>query len=513
MRRPLLLAAVLACASISAVASAQTAPAGRKAPAKKKAPVVAPRKVAAAAEAPKPPPLPPAPDPPPSPPYASPGPPTTATAGATLLPEVPVATAAPVQPGMSAEERASLEGRLRMIEARLATDEQALVNNPELAWLRRFHLSGYLQPQVLIESYNTAASPNLINGSLPPGVSANDSIARSNGTTTNSDLFRVRRARLRTEFMPSEGTRLVFEIDPTPPNAAVGSPTTTILRTVEAQGIAAWSDAVTTEFAAGIFKLPFGAEVLQSDAERPFIERSWGEQNMTPGEFDTGARMYTTWSKDGRTLAVQLALVNGQTIGEPTFALQPGLNQGKDGVGRINFDFGDWVDLGVSGYGGAAVEVNAPELRFKQFMRWAVNGELGLHHTFSPSVGATKILAEVTFAQNFDRGVYYSYALPVIPASITAPVVNLNERNVWVRLEQDLTHWATLGLRWDEYTPNTSIGNDARDTFAIVAAIHFTPWLQTMLEYSHAIDHVHPAAGQYTDKQIETGSGVLQAKF
>ena len=79
----------------------------------------------------------------------------------------------------------------------------------------------------------------------------------------------------------------------------------------------------------GIFKLPFGYEVLQNDADRPFIERSWGEQNLMPGEFDTGARAYTTWAKDERRSWRRSRVVNGQTEGEPTFSLDPDLNQGK----------------------------------------------------------------------------------------------------------------------------------------------------------------------------------------
>ena len=82
-----------------------------------------------------------------------------------------------------------------------------------------------------------------------------------------------------------------------------------------------------------------------------------------------------------------------------------------------------------------------------------------------------------------------------------------------MRLEQDITHWATLGVRWDEYTPDTSQSDDARDTFGVVAVAHFTPWLQAMLEYDHAIDHVHPSGKPAPDKQIDMGSAVLQARF
>jgi hypothetical protein len=441
---------------------------------------------------------------------------TSTSGGEALLPESapPASSQAPepVPATMSPQERAGLEERLRSLEARIRADENALLTNPELAWLRRFHLSGFVQPQLLIQSYNTAASPNLVNGSLPPGIGANDTIARSNGTSTNGDYFRLRRARLRTEFMPTDGTRLVFEIDPTPPAGVVGSPTTTILRTVEAQGIARWNEHLTTEFAAGIFKLPFGFEVQQEDADRPFIERSWGEQNLMPGEFDTGARAYTRWADQGQSFVAQVAVVNGQTEGQPNFTVDPDLNRQKDLVGRMSFALVDWLDFGGSGYFGYGQAINPSELRFKQFVRWAANGEIGIH-AVSPELGATKMYAELTFAQNLDRGLYYSFALPAIPANIGAPVASLNERNLWARIEQDLTHWVTLGVRWDEYTPDTSQSNDARDTFGVVGVVHYNSWLQTMLEYDHAVDHVHAPGTAAADKQIETGSGVLQARF
>jgi hypothetical protein len=234
---------------------------------------------------------------------------------------------------------------------------------------------------------------------------------------------------------------------------------------------------------------------------------------MIPGEFDTGARAYTTWKKDGRTLAVQLAIVNGQTEGESTFSLLPDLNRGKDFVGRAAFDYGDWFSIGGSGYYGTGQVVDSVNLRFKQFTRWAANGELSLYHTFSESLGMTKLLGEVTFAQNLDRGVKYSFALPTIPTPVTSSAANLQERNLWARIEQDLTRWATLGVRWDEYTPDTSVNNNRRDTIGVVGVAHFNAWLQLMLEYDHAIDHVHKAGTASADKQIEMGSGVLQVRF
>jgi hypothetical protein len=372
-----------------------------------------------------------------------------------------------------------------------------------------------VQPQLLLQSFNTAASPNLTSaGTLPAGVTPNDVIARSSGATSNGTFFRLRRARLKTEYMPADSVRLVFEIDPTPAGGATGG-IGTIARNVEAQGIARWSEGLTTELGMGMFKIPFGYEVLQSDADRPFIERSWGEQNLTPSEFDVGAKMYTTWTRGKYRLDVQLAIVNGQMLGEPTFALIPDLNKGKDFVGRAALDW-TWGTLGVSGYYGQGQTIDTTGLRFKQFVRGAVNVEGALRFSLAKThkeEWQTRLLAEATLAQNMDRGTKYPFAVPAIPAAITSDVKDFGERNLWVRLEQDLSRWTTLALRFDQYTPNVSQGDDARNTFGVVGVVHFNQWLQAMLEFDHAIDHVHVPGTPIPDRQLEMGSGVLQARF
>jgi hypothetical protein len=455
------------------------------------------------------------PQPPPPPPWNTPSP-TTVTSGEALLPEGASlgASAGGGGGGDSAEARQARENRLRMIEARLTADEMAAANSPSsgTGWWSGLKIGGYLQPQLLIQSFNAAASPNVdANGNLPPGVTGNDVIAKSNGTTTNGTFFRLRRARLRTEYTPVDSARLVFEIDPTPAGGQTGG-TGTIARTVEAQGIAHWrGNELVTEFAMGIFKIPFGYEVLQSDADRPFIERSWGEQNMTPGEFDTGARAYTTLVSDKHRLDAQLAVVNGQTEGEPTFALLPDLNRSKDLVGRLAYSFGAQT-FGASGYFGEGQNVDPAGLRFKQFRRWAINGEVKLA-TQTEALGWTRFFAEITYGENMDRGVHYAYGLPAIPTPITAGSTNLNELSAWARVEQDLSHWFTLGLRWDMYTPDLSQSDDARNTFTAVAVWHVSDWLQTMLEFDHASDHAHAAGRPAADRSIDSASEVVQVRF
>jgi hypothetical protein len=452
------------------------------------------------------------PAPPPPPPWEG-----TSTAGAGLMPLRPPPVEAPPAPPPPRDTARddSQDSRIRALEARIdAAERAALAMEERLGWLKRLRVSGYVQGQGLWQWYNAAASPNLVDGVLPTGIGANSVVAKPDpttglGVTTNGDYFRLRRAHLKTELMPADFARLVFEIDPTPPGWNGG--VNTIVRELEAQGIARWARDVRTEFAVGVFEVPFGFEVQQPHYARPFIEPSWGERNLFPQEFDTGAHAYTSALHD--RLTVQLAILNGVMEGEPTFSLIPDLNKGKDLVGRVNFNAGP-LDAGASGYYGQGQIVDPVGLRFKQFPRWAANVELGVHHVFVPRLGETRLYAEGTIAQNMDRGVNYAFALPGFPTDVVnGTVASLTEWSAWGRLEQDITEWFTLGLRFDYYTPDASQGNDGRATYAAVAVLHFTSGLQYMLEYDHAVDDVRPSGTAAPNRQIDQLSNTLQVRF
>ncbi|MGH7328556.1 MAG: hypothetical protein ACREJX_09425, partial [Polyangiaceae bacterium] len=133
----------------------------------------------------------------------------TSTSGSDLLP--PDATTSAPAP---VAQDAALEARLADLEARVKADEEKMSHEEHGSWLERhFKVSGYLQPQLILQVFNAAASPNN-QPALPPGIGSNDTTATTAGTTTNKDFFRLRRARLKTELMPNEYTKLVFEIDP-----------------------------------------------------------------------------------------------------------------------------------------------------------------------------------------------------------------------------------------------------------------------------------------------------------
>jgi Phosphate-selective porin O and P len=523
-RRASVLALVVAAAFAPRVASAQPAPPRPPPP---PPPFVAPPPPPAVS--PPPPDLPPPPPPPwtanPTVFATEPAPLPAVTASTTAAAAASVVAQAdrPPPPPVTPDRERDLERRMAEIELRvLQADERTRREHEDhqkwWGWTRWVTISGYLQPQLLWQWYDSqSASPNPA-GQAINAVTAKQDTAFSTATntsvpglTTNGDYFRLRRARLKVELMPNEYSRFVMEIDPTltggPDNA-----TGTIARNVEAQGIARWSDDVVTTFGMGIFKIPYGWEVLQSDADRPFIERSWWEQNVTPGEFDTGAKAYTTALHN--RLTAQVAVINGETQGEKTFSLLPDLNKGKDLVGRINYNFGPF-DLGASGYYGQGSEVSIATLAFKQYPRYAGNAEAAIHHKLLP-MGETRVLGEINAGQNMDRGVKYSFALPGLPTDIiNGSVTNRNEFGWFARIEQDITRWATLAFRYDFYTPDTSIALNGRSTEAVVGVAHFTKQLQLMLEYNHFTDNVHSTAPgtPVPYKQGDVFSGVFQVRF
>lgn len=432
------------------------------------------------------------------------------TFAATARAEEPHTPLVPAEPGPLEPPPGEPEQDEEAEKARLAREKADKEKAEKVDWLRNFKLTGFLQPQLLWLFYDANASPNLgADGHLPEGVASNSAIAKGDGTTTNPDAFRVRRARLKAEYQPAPMAKFILELDPFP-SGGTAPGIGTLARQCEAVGIVNWSGDVRTEIGVGIFKVPFGYEIIQSDADRPFVERSWAENNLVPGEFDTGVRATTTALENKLTL--NLAVVNGTAIGEKNFVVAPDLNKGKDFVGRVNYDFGAF-DVGASGYVGRGQAVDATALRFKQFTRAAVDLEAAFHHKLVPDLGMTKVFAEIIRSQNMDRGVRYGVGLPPIPADIHAAVVDHDELGGFVRLEQELGEHLLVGLRYDFYTPDSAQAENQRDTYEALVAIRWTKGLMTVLEGSHAVDNVHKPGSAPASKHIETLSAMTQVRF
>ncbi|WP_146648297.1 hypothetical protein [Labilithrix luteola] len=401
------------------------------------------------------------------------------------------------------------DARIKALEERLAEDE-ARLNRLDVGQriLKHLTFSGYVQPQLIIQVNNTAASSNLINGVLPPGISANAVIANPDGTTTNNDYFRLRRTRFRTVFQ-TDVARFSLEVDPFPlgaNNIVIG----TIVRDAEATGIAHWSRDVRTEFSAGIFLLPLRLELFERSNVRPFIERSWLVQSLFPSGRDIGAHA-RTYAFDQKLL-VDVGVVNGQRLDQPDLIRLPDLNQAKDYYGVVKYRLGK-VNLTTTGYVGTGQIVDTQLLRVKNYGRWMLNYGLGAHHVFLRRLGETLVSTELTFMQNMDIGTAYPFAVPSIPTPFSDNVANLMERGFYVRVEQEITPLALVGYRFDTYTPDSSIKNNARDTHAVVAVLRFSKNLRWMNEVDVVIDNAHPEGSPPPSKHTFIYSSVLQAGF
>lgn len=460
------------------------------------------------AQAADPPPLPAptrAPAPPPEPPTSTWGT-DVAPPGGPLLPSTPIVTvdAEAARRAEAADARVKeLEGRLAQDEARLRALEKAA--SP----LRNLKLMGYVQLQYLLESSNAAASPNRASdGTLPSGISPNDVTARADGTTTNTNRFRLRRTRFGATY-ETRAMRVFLQIDPLP-SGGPASTQATIARNAEVTGIARWSDDVRTELTAGLFTVPFRLELEELSLFRPFIERSWASLNLFPTERDLGVHARTFAFED--SLTVDVGILNGQRLGEPSFVAQPDLNGSKDFFASITTRRSLFA-MSMSAYVGRGETVDTTLLRVKNYGRRAVNLAFRFAYRFVPKLGETRLIAEFLDGANMDTGVVYAFARPAVPARLSDDVKTLGERAVYLRAEQDLTRWAITGFRYDTYTTDDSQTNNARDTYTFMLGARFSKYLRLINELAYAVDNIHPSGGTAPSQHVLQYSAWLQGSF
>jgi hypothetical protein len=430
----------------------------------------------------------------------------------------------------SMPEHAMHTMEIRALEDRVAELERERREKPSVpAWVEWLKPSLLLQPQLVWNFYNAAASPNASNGLLPPGIGSNDVTATSNGNTTNPDFFRLRRARLKLDFLPTEYARFVFEIEPVPRDPTIPG-SGTIARQIEAIARVPISRKIAFDVGAGSFEVPFGGEWLESHGDRPFIERSYFQQNIFPGDFDLGAHVGL---EVGRHLGFELAAINGRTFGELDHGGSLDLNRPKDGVLRARWSCGG-LDIGLAGYVGEGQLVDATNLIFKQYTREAADVDVAFRRRVG-RLGVFRAFGEFFYGANMDRGVLDPGNLPVIPIDLSQNVADRDELGALVRVDQEFGRVLSLGARYDVYSPDVNLSNDVRHTIGAVVSFRIVPeltnpethvglvprtggpWLepriQVNLEYAHAIDTIRASGPQGDTKEIDTLSVVLQGRL
>ena len=268
----------------------------------------------------------------------------------------------------------------------------------------------------------------------------------------------------------------------------------------------------------GLFKIPFGFELVQSDRDRLFLERSTAEQALFPGEYDLGARLQGGW----RFVRYAFAVQNGNPLGERAF---PGRdpNAAKDFSGRLGVEtpITDSVSIagGFSGLSGTGFHRGSPAT--KPTLQWSDRNEDGTFQpneiVTSPGVAATSIgqlpqlrlrrrpRAHARDAERF-RGEPLRRALPRenldrarVPAD---PLGTLGrdsrELGAYVAALVDLGEYATVGARYDMYNPDRDSTDPSKPliptdlsfgTLALVAALRH-PSGRLLVEYDHNTNHL-----------------------
>jgi hypothetical protein len=344
--------------------------------------------------------------------------------------------------------------------------------------------------------------------------SSEDEINTSTLQPLNQESFAIRRARLRATVDKTYVAGLL-ELDGNTVNGTtarlIGAEASAKLPGAEGAPLPLLMASI------GLFKIPFGYEVVQSDRDRVFLERSTAEQAMFPGEYDLGARLQGGWRFARYVLAVQ----NGEPLGEKSF---PGRdpNAAKDFTGRVGVDtpISDAVSIaaGFSGLSGTGFHRGNPAT--KPTIQWVDRNEDGVLQNIElvtspgvaatpsgnfnrfawgadvnlsvviPRVGVASLYGDLYVAKNLDRAKLI--ADPLGPVGR-----NYRELGAYVAALLQVSDYGTVGARYDFYNPDLDSTDPSKplvptsfsySTLAFVAALG-SPNARLQLEYDHNDNH------------------------
>lgn len=331
---------------------------------------------------------------------------------------------------------------------------------------------------------------------------------KQNGDLLNDDRVYVRRGRPRITATYGD-VSAIAEIDVNTINGGQVRPSAFE---------AAYQPASWLRLGAGIAKIPFGYEVLQSDKERLFLERTSTERALFPGEYDVGATVSGAW----KFLRYAFAAQNGEPVGEKGYTLRDP-NRAKDFTWRVGVETkvggGDvtlaggfsfltgkgfhagtpatkdvlvWRDLNEDG------TVNAGEIQViagqaatpsASFTRNALGADaeitIDLH-----TRGKLMVYGELVAATNLDRA--------NVIADPIASGRDTRELGWYVAAIHEPVPWAAVGVRYDRYDPDADASelrtgavvpkDQARSSLAITGALKHQHG-RLIVEYDHNRNH------------------------
>lgn len=339
-----------------------------------------------------------------------------------------------------------------------------------------------------------------------------DELDPSNGTPLNQDRFAIPRARLRVEAH-RDAVFGGIELD----GNTLSGPTARLLG---AQ--VGWSYAPDAApgappllvAIAGLFTIPFGAEVPSDVRDKPFLEPPAMSRALFPGNFDAGAMV-----RGGHGLARwSLAIMNGAPVGDAQWKGKDPASS-YDFIGRLGADIAlprRWrIEAGVSALSGTGLHPGTPPIKdgiqwvddnqngrvdpteiqivpgspgepSQKFARSALGADLTLHWCLC-ALGTGTAFLEIAAATNLDRGLVY--ADPVTASR------DLRQLGYAVGAVQDVGPHLRIGVRYDRYDAD----RDAMDregvdlvnvhkifsTLAVIVAAHWTG-ARVTVEYDRA---------------------------
>jgi Phosphate-selective porin O and P len=235
-----------------------------------------------------------------------------------------------------------------------------------------------------------------------------------------------------------------------------------VLKDAEASLVDTWTP-LHLKLTLGQFKVPFGYEILQSDADREMPERAQVILSLFPGDRDRGLRLQGSY----QMLRFNIAVVNGASFGQKDPSNYQGVVQNgydpngfKTVVGRVGADLG-WLVGGVSGMWGRTLDTNvlpnptttpptvASYLYYEQLRLGAdVQGYVDV-----PEVGGLALKGELIWARK--RNLDYDLG----PANDC-----LDRRSLgWmITAVQNIGPYLGVALRFDQFDPLLSSTVDSR---------------------------------------------------
>jgi len=247
---------------------------------------------------------------------------------------------------------------------------------------------------------------------------------------------------------------------------------------------------------AGLSPIPLSHGLLERDETRLFFEPPIWVGAMFPGRRDLMARARAGY----RFLRAELAVMNG----EPALTAVPvhDKNAAKDVLGRItvtgdvarnvNVSMSGALLLGTGFHSGRlqskdtltwndenqdnfvqttelAVVAGAAAEPSRNFSRHAIAGDIQLAARL-PVLGEMHANGEVVFAENMDRNLF--------PADPVSQGRDMRELGVAVSLQQHITRFAELGVRFDYYDPDFD-ANEREGVALVPYDASFTTWTFT----------------------------------